>query len=249
MSAWAAAFILAVAFVTAILSGVFGMAGGLILMGALALVLSVQAAFVTHGLIQIVANGWRAVLHRAHIRWRIIGFYSFGAALAAAIVATAGFAPSKPLLFLMLGLVSFLAWLPRRSVRLDASRPVDAAACGLSVTGLNLSAGVAGPMLDVFFVKADLTRHQIVATKAATQVLSHLAKIIVFGAPFLSGPVEGMPPWWLFAVAIPLSVLGTVAGGRILDRMSDAGFLAWSKWIITGIGVVYLIQSARLWMT
>ena len=52
MSTLAALFIIAMAFVTATLSGVFGMAGGLVLMGALALVLPVSAAFVTHGVLQ-----------------------------------------------------------------------------------------------------------------------------------------------------------------------------------------------------
>ncbi|MFT6541704.1 MAG: putative membrane protein YfcA, partial [Maricaulis maris] len=44
-----AAFILVATFITAFISGVFGMAGGLILMGALALVLPVAAAMVVHG--------------------------------------------------------------------------------------------------------------------------------------------------------------------------------------------------------
>ena len=68
MSLVSAVFVICLAFVTATLSGVFGMAGGLILMGGLALVLPVSAAFVTHGMLQLVANGWRAVLHRRHVR-------------------------------------------------------------------------------------------------------------------------------------------------------------------------------------
>ena len=60
MSSVTAAFLIITAFLTALLSGIFGMAGGLVLMGALALVLPVSAAFVTHGLLQLVANGWRA---------------------------------------------------------------------------------------------------------------------------------------------------------------------------------------------
>lgn len=51
-----------IAFATALLSGIFGMAGGLVLMGALALLLPISAAFVTHGIIQTIANGWRAIL-------------------------------------------------------------------------------------------------------------------------------------------------------------------------------------------
>ena len=55
MGAGVSAFLIVAAFLTATLSGIFGMAGGLVLMGALAFVLPVSAAFVTHGILQLVA--------------------------------------------------------------------------------------------------------------------------------------------------------------------------------------------------
>ena len=57
-----------------------------------------------------------------------------------------------------------------------------------------------------------------------------------------------MPPPWVFAVAVSLSMAGTVVGGRILDRMSDQHFLRWARWITTGIGLVYLVQAGQLWL-
>jgi len=143
-----AAFILFVAFCTAVITGIFSLAGGLILMGALALMLPVSAAFVTHGFIQIIANGWRAILHRTHIRWSSIGYYAAGSVLAGAGVALVALTPSKPLLYLMLGLVSFIVWLPKNILRLDAQIPAHGFVAGLSVTGLNLAAGVAGPLAE-----------------------------------------------------------------------------------------------------
>jgi uncharacterized protein len=241
-----AAFVAAMAFATATLSGVFGMAGGLVLMGALALVLPVQAAFVSHGILQLVANGWRAILHRRHVRWDIVGWYALASLMAALVVSLLSFAPSKPLLFLLLGLVPGLTWLPQSWVNLDAAKPTQAFLSGLSVTGLNLTAGVAGPLLDIFFVRTELTRHSIVATKAATQVFAHLAKIVVYGAPLVAGGTIGLPPWWVFAIAIPLSMLGTALGGVILDRMSDVNFKRWTRWIVSAVGVLYLIQAAQL---
>lgn len=209
MAASVAAFLIATAFLTATLSGIFGMAGGLVLMGALALVLPVSAAFVTHGILQLVANGWRAVLHRQHVSWPILINYAIASAAAGAVLALVSFAPSKPLLFLLLGLV---------------------------------------PMLDIFFVRTELTRHQIVATKAATQVFSHLAKILVYGTPlFAAGKTTALPPLWVFALAIPASMLGTGAGGWVLDRMSDTNFKRWTAWIVTAIGAAYLLKSASLW--
>ncbi len=246
MSILIGGFIVAMAFVTATLSGVFGMAGGLVLMGALALVLPVQAAFVSHGILQLVANGWRSVLHRKHVRWDIVGWYALASAIAGGVVSLLSFAPSKPLLFLLLGLVPGLTWLPRKWINLDAARPPQAFASGLAVTGLNLTAGVAGPLLDIFFVRTELTRHAIVATKAATQVFAHLAKILVYGAPLVVGREIGAPPWWVFAIAIPVSMLGTACGGWILDRVSDVDFKRWTRWIVTAVGVSYLVQAAQL---
>lgn len=235
------------AFFTALLSGIFGMAGGLLLMGALALMLPVSAAFVTHGLLQLVANGWRAALHRRFVDWRIVGWYALASLAAAITVTLIGYAPSKPLVFLLLGLVPMLVWLPRKWIRLDAAKPPHALMSGFMVTGLNLTAGVAGPLLDIFFVRTALTRHQIVATKATTQVFSHLAKLAVYGAPLIATRAKGMPPLWVFAFAVPLSMLGTACGGWVLDRISDVSFKRWTAWIVTAVGALYLVKAAQAW--
>jgi uncharacterized membrane protein YfcA len=107
---------------------------------------------------------------------------------------------------------------------------------------------VAGPLLDIFFVRTELARHAIVATKAATQVFSHLAKIIVYGAPIVAGHDVQMPPLWVFVFAVPLSMAGTVVGGRVLARVSDVNFKRWTRWIVTVIGAGYLVQAARLFL-
>jgi uncharacterized membrane protein YfcA len=243
------AFIVGAAFVTAAISGVFGMAGGLMLKGALALVLPVSATFVAHGLLQLVANGWRAVLHRRHVNLRIVGLYALGAFAAAAVAGLIAVEPTRASLYLFMGIIPFLVWIPDRLMRLDAQRPLQAVICGAGVTGVNLTAGVAGPVLDIFFVRTALTRHQIVATKAATQVFSHLMKIIVYGAPLLAARGKGLPPAWVFALAVPLSMAGTAAGGVILNRLSDVNFKRYLRLILSGLGLLYLAQAARLFLT
>jgi len=243
VSLLAAALVVAAAFVTAMVSGVLGMAGGLLLMGVLLLVLPVTLAFVVHGLLQLVSNGWRAVLQRAHLRWRVVGWYACGSVLAAAVAAVVAYVPDKAVTYLVLGLVPALVWLPKGRLSLDAERPPHAVLAGLLVTGLNLVAGVSGPLLDVFFVRTGMGRHSVVATKAATQVLSHAVKVLVYGAALTGGQ---RVPWLVVLVAVPLSMLGTAVGGRLLDRMSDASFQSATRWVVTAIGVTYLVQAARL---
>jgi hypothetical protein len=142
--------------------------------------------------------------------------------------------------------VPAILWLPKAWVKLDAARPGHALACGFLVTGLNLLAGVAGPLLDIFFVRTAMNRHQIVATKAATQVFSHCAKIAVYGLPLIAAKSLGPAFYWTIALAVPLSMVGTVVGGRILERMTDKTFISWTRGVITAIGGIYLIQFAML---
>ena len=245
MTLLAGAFVVVAAFVTATVSGVLGMAGGLLLMGALLLVLPATTAFVAHGLLQLVSNGWRVVLHRRHVAGRVIAWYAVGSVTAAALLAVVRYVPSTPLTYLFLGLVPLLVWLPKGWLRLDASRPAHAVAAGLAVTSVNLVAGVAGPLLDVFFVRTSLGRHAVVATKAATQVLSHTAKVVLYGGPLLTGGGADLPVLVLL-LAVPLSMLGTFVGGRLLDRLSDASFRTATRWVVSAVGVTYLVQAARL---
>ena len=233
----------AIAFVTSLISGIFGMAGGLVLMGALAMMMPVEQAFVTHGLIQIVANGWRAILNRGDIVWRIVGNYAVAALLAGVVFSFIAWVPPRPWLFMALGLVGQTVWLPAKRLALDARRPAHAFASGLLVTGTNLLAGVAGPLLDIFFVRTTLTRHQIVATKAFTQVFSHAAKVLVYGVALAGLAGEDAPPWLALGLALPMTILGTRAGKLVLDRMSDAGFIGWTRIIVSAIGAVYLVRG------
>ena len=60
MSAALIAAVAALVFGTSVVSGVFGMAGGLVLLGSLLALLPVATAIAVQGAIQTVANGSRA---------------------------------------------------------------------------------------------------------------------------------------------------------------------------------------------
>lgn len=253
MSLLLAASIAAVAFITSAISGVFGMSGGMILMGYLAFVLPVSAAMMMHGATQATANGYRAILNWRDIDWKIFGRYLIGALAGLAILTAIAYVPGKVTMYLLLGTVPFLAAALPQRYALDVTKRGAAEICGLLVTLLNLTAGVAGALLDVFFVRTQLTRHQVVATKAVTQTLSHIQKLVYFGiivrevASDTPGVHAGAElPWWIFVAVIPLSMLGTTAGKRVLDGMTDTNFRLWSQRITLAIGAVLLAQGLAL---
>jgi uncharacterized protein len=248
MSTFAILAILAATLVTAAISGVFGMAGGLILMGVLLALTPVATAMVLHGAIQIVSNFSRAALHVRHVSWPLVGRYAAGSALAGLALLLLSWRPSETVVLILLGLTPLAVWAPKRALDLDVSRPLQAEVCGFLVQSLNTLAGVAGPLLDVFFARTDLPRHRVVATKAATQVLAHAVKIGFWAGPFLAyfrgeGPGEAAPPAWLFLAVVPLSLTGTWLGSKALERMTNDRFRMWTRWIVTAMGAVYLAQG------
>lgn len=234
-----AALVVAALFTSA-LSGAFGMAGGLLLMGIYASVLPIPEAMALHGATQLVANGGRAVSLAGHVDRRVLGGYAVGAALAAAVAWPLGIVPPEWLVFLALGAVPFAARaLPGGAWR-DVGRPPTAVACGFTVVGVQLLAGVAGPLLDVFFVDSGLDRRRVVATKAVTQALSHALKLAFF-APLVTDPAALRPGLWV-AVGVA-ALVGTAFGRMLLEGLTEAAFRGAARALVYGIGAVYLSKG------
>lgn len=227
------------AFTTAILSATLGMAGGLVLMGVFTCALPVPEAMVLHGLTQLLANGGRAFTLRAQVQTRGLLYYAGGASAAALIASFVAFSPPRALVYLGIGLVPFAALLLPRPRHLDAASPTGAALAGLLVSGTQALFGVAGPILDVFFLSGRLERRAVVATKAATQVVSHALKILVF-LPLvaLDGRLAG-----LAALCMVAAGFGTQVGTRILERIPEATFRAWTRRVVLGVGGVYVCEG------
>jgi len=240
----AALAIFATVLCTSVISGIFGMAGGLILMLILALWLPVPAAMVLHGVTQFFSNGWRAWLWRRWIDWRIVGLYILGALPATLLPLVVAYVPDKPTMLIALGLVPYVALSLPRSLALDATRRSHAIACGFLVAGTQLIAGVAGPILDVFFVRsATLDRRAVVATKATTQALSHTLKVGYYGALVSGIPALGAE---IYAAAILAAVIGTTLAGPVLEKLSNDQFRRWTKVIVLLVGTISIAQGIAL---
>src|SRR4030081_1569399 len=88
---------------TAFLSGLFGMAGGLILIGVLLTLMPLPTAMVLHAITQMASNGWRAFLWRSHIRRRPVAIYLIGCAVGRAGWGAPRHVPDKPIALLPVG--------------------------------------------------------------------------------------------------------------------------------------------------
>src|SRR5712692_10569416 len=89
------------------LSGVFGMAGGMVLLGVLLNYFDVATGMILFSIIQLFANGWRVVQWRQYVLWPIFGWYLVGAGISFAVMWMIAFVPDKATVYLALGLLPF----------------------------------------------------------------------------------------------------------------------------------------------
>lgn len=228
---------------TAFLSGIFGMAGGLILIGVLLVVFPLPTAMVLHAITQMASNGWRATLWFRHIVWKSMAFYVAGCVVSVGLWSITLYVPDKAMALLLLGLSPFIIRAIPDRILPRSFGPLQVAVTGLFSMMLMLLTGVTGPLLDTMFLRSPLERRQIIATKAACQVFGHGFKLIYFGA--LIEQVGQVEPWFL-AIAVTSSIIGTSLGKLLLEKLTDAQFRVWSNRLITALASYYVAYGLVL---
>jgi uncharacterized membrane protein YfcA len=228
---------------TSFLSGVFGMAGGLILVGVLLALLPLPAAMALHAITQIASNLWRGLLWWRHIRWRAAWPYVAGSLAALLAWSMLRYVPDKAVALCLLGATPFLMRLLPAGLKPNPERLPQGLVYGSASMTLLLLTGVSGPLVDTFFLGGKLDRREIVATKAVCQVFGHGAKLVYFGGiveqAALIDPV-------MAGLAVAASMLGTTLARRLLEAMTDVQFRRWANRIITVVACYYLAQGIYL---
>jgi uncharacterized protein len=224
------------------LSGVFGMAGGMILLGVLLNYFDVATAMIFFSIIQLFANGWRVVQWRHYVLWGIFGWYFVGAVVAFAGMWMIAFVPDKAMVYLGLGVMPFVVEALPASMRPNIEWKGVPLLTGVATTIIQILAGVGGLFLDIFFQKSMLDRKTTNATKAVAQSFSHIVRAFYFGS--LTG--IGDVPLWATGPAILLAIGGTSLAPFVIERMTDHGFRQWTRAIIFAISAVFLARAAWL---
>lgn len=233
----------AAVFVASLVSGVFGIAGGMIMLGVLLIFFDVPTAMVLFSLLAATANAWRVASWWRYINWRILRGYATGGLIAMMLMGLVAFVPSKAMVYLILGLIPYaIELLPRDHHPSVEWRGVPLFS-GLATTVIQLVAGNGGLFLDVFFQKSSLDRRTTVATKAVCGTVGNLARMLYFGV--IAG-IEESFPLWAFIPAALLAIAGTMLAPYLLERMSDQDFRRRTRQLIFLVSAVYLARAAWL---
>lgn len=231
-----------IAFATAAFSAIVGMGGGITLLGAMALVLPPVDVIPIHGVVQLASNSTRTVAYFQHASWRLLAPYAIGLIVGVAIVTSlwsGGQIPGfKP--FIGCFLLIFLVW--RRYKPVLRNLPLwSYGPLGAVAGGLTLFVGATGPFIAPFFLRDDLTKEQVVATKAACQSVGHFLKLPAFAALGYAF-VDRWPLLLGMSVAV---IFGTFAGKQLQKHLSEAQFVQLFEIVLTAIAV--LLVADGLW--
>jgi uncharacterized membrane protein YfcA len=232
-----------VAFGTSMVSGVLGMAGGLILLSALLLKLDPVIAVPVHGLVQLVSNGSRAWFLRQHVSWRAVLRFAWpllpAGALGLLLLQRMPAAAGRVLIGLF---VLAATWLPKAK---GGAGPAPGAWRGLPVGGalvgfFSTLVGATGPLLGPFILALDLGPQGTIGTLAGCQIFQHASKVLLFG---LGGFDFGAYALWTLGLCLA-ALLGTALGTRFLDRLRPSTFRLVIRLVISALSLELIASGS-----
>lgn len=222
------------AFVSSIISGTIGMGGGILLLAVMAQYYTLEALIPLHGAVQLGSNFSRVLMHfksfNRKIMYRYLGGAIIGVILAYFIKIDIPNGPYK------IGLGVFIlgiTFLPK--LKINSKNIYKWPIVGLIATFMSLITGATGPLVAPFYLNESLNRIQLIATKAACQIWTHILKIGLF----ILGGFAFSKYLSFLAVMILTVFLGNYIGKHFLKKMSE-------KWFLNVFKILILVLALRM---
>jgi uncharacterized protein len=226
-------------FVTAFISVYTGTAGGLILLGVMAMAMPPVSLIPVHTFVQLGSGITRTIIMWRYVMRATLLPFVIGAALGAAAGAKVFIALPVWSLQVILGLfILIVTWLPHLG-RIGAERG-RFAALGFVATFVGVFVSATGSLVTPFVASAAPNRLNHAATLGALMSFVHIAKLFAFGfIGFTLGPY--VP---LIVAMIATGALGNWLGEAALHRISERRFRFWLQIFMTALGLQLLWSAA-----
>jgi uncharacterized membrane protein YfcA len=232
--------LIAAAALTSFITASLGAGGGVMMLAILAQVLPPQVIVPIHGIVQLGSNSGRAAMSWRHIDWNIIGLFSVGGIIGAALGSVVLVTLTPRAIYLIIAAFTlFLCWGPRLpSLALGKA---GAAAAGLFTTFLTLFAGATGPLVAAFITQKHADKFVTVATFGAAMSVQHTLKAVVFQSAGFD-----LRPWiWLMIAMVISGAIGTWCGLRLLRHFPAQHFQTAFKIVLSLLALRLLWQAMR----
>lgn len=232
------------AFVTATISGIIGMGGGILLLATLFCFLEHGQAVPIHATVQIASNGTRVLAFLRYVDWPTLGRFAIGALpgglIGALLLWLIGpLDDAEPYLKISIGAyILVVTFLPKPKGEPRPGHRLEFTLLGLAAGTAAIIVGAAGPLIAPLFARRAFVRERLVATKATCQMLLHVAKIPAF---ILLGTIDFAEFSVLILAMIAVVIPGTLLGKRLLRHVSAEQFVVMYKIALTVAGLKVLL--------
>jgi uncharacterized protein len=232
--------LMAASLVTSFIGVFTGAAGGIMLLGLMAMVMPPLALIPVHTVVMLGSGVTRTmIMWRNVMRPAVIPFV-VGSLIGAALGARAFVALSTMWLELILGaFILFVTWMPKLG-RFGAERG-RFAALGFVTTFLGVFVSATGTLLAPFIAASTPDRRVHVATMGALMAITHVAKIAAFG--FIGFAIGSYVP--LMAAMIVAGAVGNWVGEVALLKTSEKNFRLLLQVALTLLGLQLLWKAAQ----
>lgn len=236
-------FLVVVSFFTAALSATIGMAGGIVLLSIMTFFMPLNIIVPVHGIVQLVSNVYRTYLLRSKIVKSIFGYFCIGLPFGVLLTVTLIKKINNPqiALFLIFGLLMYSVFKPKKLPHIHIPH-WGFALVGFAVGFLGPLIGATGPIMATFFLRDDLSKEEIVATKASVQTVGHLVKI----PAFLYLGFQYQDYALLMGLMILVTLFGTRLGVHLLGKIREDQFRIVFKIALFAAGCRVLYKALTL---
>ena len=215
------------------------------LLSGMLLVLDPALAIPIHGVVQLASNSTRLLVFLKHVRWRLTGLFAassaVGAVLGAFVMAEVH---DKAWLRLAIGVFILLAThAPKPKAAGSSSRTWIFAPVGAMAGFMGMLVGATGPLIAPFFLRENILKEELIATKATCQAFVHLWKIPLFyfiGERIGFAYSEHLP---IIAALVAMVIVGTLTGRRIVKHVSEGLFVVLVKGALTLIALKLIFHD------
>ncbi len=227
-------------FCTAFFGMITGAGGGPILLALMAMVLPPAVLIPVHTVVQLGVGSSRTVILWRFILWPTMLPFLIGSIIGAALAAPIFFSLPAAILQGVIGLfILLIAWVPEFG-RFGPDRG-RFAFLGLIMTFLAMFVSSTGSLLAPFVASISPDRRNYASTTASLMSMSHIIKLVAFGA--MGFAIGTYLP--LMVAMISTAILGNWLGKKVLFKIPEAAFRLVLKVLLSLLALRLLWVAAK----
>lgn len=227
----------ALSFVTSLLTSIFSVGGGIIMLVALAQSFSPGTLIPLHGAIQLSNNLSRTFVYREFFKWHLIQNILIATSIGSlGGILLFGAIPEEILIWLIAGTILFFTWAPLDNFILSVMR--NDWFCGFISGFAGIFIGANGPLVTAYMRTKNLSPEVLVANHGAVMIFQHTIKIILFIYFFSFSLKEYI--FFIFILAIA-GYAGAVIGKRLISKISYDSFNIFLKLLLSFLALLLIM--------